>query len=275
MELIDSFKHTEQTSSVSAYIDTFEELMGKIRLRNPSLTEDYFVDCFVSSLKDHIKIHLRSHAPSSLVQTNALARNYEHSIHKRTQTKSFRGTSKGSNPNRIFSTDKTEKQDDKSKSGTRWDKEKCFKYQEPWVLGHNKTCKFRKQVNLISIQDGESSDEDTTERVTTEEVTTNSEDTELKISMHAMAGTSSHAKTFSLFIQVGNIKLLALVDTDSTTSFIDSAVIEKLDIPINNHEPVQVNVANGNIPWSHAISPNCSYCIQGHEFTSDFRVLEL
>jgi hypothetical protein len=42
MELIDSFKHTEQTSTISNYIDTFEELMGKIRIRNPTLNEDYF-----------------------------------------------------------------------------------------------------------------------------------------------------------------------------------------------------------------------------------------
>jgi hypothetical protein len=35
LELIDSFKHTDQNSYVSSYIDTFEEHMGKIRLRNP------------------------------------------------------------------------------------------------------------------------------------------------------------------------------------------------------------------------------------------------
>jgi hypothetical protein len=67
MELIDSFKHTEQNSTVNSYIDNFEELMGKIKVRNPSLTEDYFIECFVSGLKDHIKIPLRSHAPVSLV----------------------------------------------------------------------------------------------------------------------------------------------------------------------------------------------------------------
>jgi hypothetical protein len=86
MEPTDSFIHTEQTSSVSTYIDCFEELMGKIRVRNPSLTEDYFVGCFVSGLKDYIKVPLRSHAPSSLVQSYALARNYENTAQRRTDS---------------------------------------------------------------------------------------------------------------------------------------------------------------------------------------------
>jgi hypothetical protein len=40
LELIDNSKHIEQTTSLSAYIDTFEELMGKTRMRNPTLTKD-------------------------------------------------------------------------------------------------------------------------------------------------------------------------------------------------------------------------------------------
>jgi hypothetical protein len=69
--------------------------------------------------------------------------------------------------------------------------------------------------------------------------------------------------------------MVSLVDTGSTTSFIDPSVIEKTDLRVANHNPVQVTVANGNILWTHAITQSCSYCIQGHDFTSNFRVLEL
>jgi hypothetical protein len=115
-ELIDSFKHTDQTSSVSSYIDTFEELMGKIRLRNPSLTEDYFVGCFVSGLKGHIKVPLRSYAPVNLVQVYALARNYEHTSQRRNTSNSYRWSSKGTTLTKNLVTEKNEKPDDKIKS---------------------------------------------------------------------------------------------------------------------------------------------------------------
>jgi hypothetical protein len=115
LKLIDSFKHTDQSSSISSYIDAFEELMGKIRLRNPSLTKDYFVGCFVSGLKEHIKVPLRSHAPANLVQAYALARNYEHSNPRRKSTDSSRWSSKGTSLTKSLLPEKNEMQDDKNK----------------------------------------------------------------------------------------------------------------------------------------------------------------
>jgi hypothetical protein len=78
LELIDSFRHMEQQSNLAIYIDTFEELMGKLEIQNPLLPDDYFVGCFISKLKEHIKVPLRSHNPCTLVQAYSLARNYEH-----------------------------------------------------------------------------------------------------------------------------------------------------------------------------------------------------
>jgi hypothetical protein len=66
------------------------------------------------------------------------------------------------------------------------EKGKCFKCQEPWIPGHNKTSKFRNQVHLISLQDDNSSDEDNTDKVSTEEATLATEDPELHISMQAI-----------------------------------------------------------------------------------------
>jgi hypothetical protein len=109
LELIDSFKHIEQTSSVSCYIDNFEELMGKIRMRNPTLTEDYFVGCFVSGLKEHIKAPLRSHAPPTLVQAYALVRNFEHSTQRRTSTNSYKWNTRSSSLAKTLQPKKTKK----------------------------------------------------------------------------------------------------------------------------------------------------------------------
>jgi hypothetical protein len=69
--------------------------------------------------------------------------------------------------------------------------------------------------------------------------------------------------------------MVALVDSGSTSSFIDPSAIEKVDFTVTNQGPVQVTIANGNILLTHAMISSCSYSIQGHEFISDFRVLEL
>jgi hypothetical protein len=66
-ESIDNFRNINQTGSVMTYIDSFEELMGKLKLQIPTVTDDYFIGCFLSGLKEHIKIPLRSHYPRTLV----------------------------------------------------------------------------------------------------------------------------------------------------------------------------------------------------------------
>jgi hypothetical protein len=149
----------------------------------------------------------------------------------------------------------------KIRATSRWEKGKCFKCQEPWVPGHSKVCKFKNQVHLISIQDEDTSEEEGTGIVQTDEPSATEEGPELQISLHALLGTSSHAKTFPLFIHMGTQKLVALVDTGSIASFIDPSVIEKSTIQIDNHDPLKVTVSNGNILWTHAITSNCSYTI--------------
>jgi hypothetical protein len=93
--------------------------------------------------------------------------------------------------------------------------------------------------------------------------------------MHALSSTSSKAKTFPLFVTIGNLKFLSLIDSGSIATFMDPSVIMKTDITVQNHSPIKVNIANGNIVWTQGVTPNCPYTIQGHHFISDFRTLEL
>jgi hypothetical protein len=50
----------------------------------------------------------------------------------------------------------------------------------------------------------------------------------LQISMHAMSGTSTEAKTFPLFMHISSVKLVAILDSGSTSTFMDPSVIIKL-----------------------------------------------
>jgi hypothetical protein len=97
----------------------------------------------------------------------------------------------------------------------------------------------------------------------------------LQISMHAMSGTSTEAKTSPLFMHISSVKLVAILDSGSTTTFMDPSVIIKTNLPVVNHKLVKVTIANGNTLWTQAVTLACQYTIQGHQFSSDFRVLEL
>jgi ribosome-associated protein YbcJ (S4-like RNA binding protein) len=57
----------------------------------------------------------------------------------------------------------------------------------------------------------------------------------LQISMHAIPGTASTAKIFTLFVTIGSLKLVALIDSGSSATFIDPSIIVKANLHVQNH----------------------------------------
>jgi hypothetical protein len=131
------------------------------------------------------------------------------------------------------------------------------------------------QIQKPSTLDDDTSEEENTETTIHGEIAIANEGPGLQISLHALPGTSSKATTFPLFLHMENQKLVALVDNGSTSSFIDPALIERSGIVVSNHDLLKITIANGNVLWTHAMTTSCSYTIQGTDFTSAFRVLEL
>jgi hypothetical protein len=272
-ELFDTFRHLEQTGAVTSYIDSFEELMGELAMKDPAPTEAYFIANFISGLKDYIKVHLKSHNPATLVQAYSLARNYESSRQKKALPDSGRWPSKAYQSRSLPTAGKKDSKEDKSTVTTRWEKGRCFKCQEPWVPGHNKVCKFQNQIQLIAIEDEDSLLQESTEA--TEPIEDQAGEPELQISMHALSETCSKAQTFLLFVQMDDVKLVALVDSGSTTSFLDPSIISMVGLILGPIKPEKVTVANGGTLWTQGIIIATPYMIQGHKFVIDFRVLEL
>jgi hypothetical protein len=225
--------------------------MGKLKVQNPAQPDEYFVGCFISRLKDHIKIPLRSHNPSNLVQAYALARNYEAYQHRRNKSDNSRSGYRFNYQSKLTTTlVKKEDTEPKEAPATRWEKGKCFKCQEPWVLGHNRVYKFRNQVHLIAIQDEDTSNREVEPQTDQGNTQEDDLDQQLQISMHAISSTVSAAKTFPLFVTIGTMKLVALIDSGSSTRFMDPSVVVKGNLLVHNHDPIKVTVANGNILWT-------------------------
>ena len=155
---------------------------------------------------------------------------------------------------------------------------KCFKCREPWIPGQAKVCKGKQIYSVIVVENGEGQ-----EVVAVVEDGQASEaefqDAEtipvVNVSMHAFVGTIPHIHTFTLKLTIGTVTATALVDSGSDSSFINAKFAIKSHCKISRVSPVQVAAANGTNMISQSACLACSYTIQGQEFSSDFRLLEV
>uniref|UniRef100_A0A0E0CZI5 Reverse transcriptase domain-containing protein n=1 Tax=Oryza meridionalis TaxID=40149 RepID=A0A0E0CZI5_9ORYZ len=145
IEITDSFRNLKQFSSVDTYIDKFEEVMALVKCKQPHLTESFFLDYFISGLKDHIKRPLKSLHVATLVDAYEHARNYDvppraSSVIQFTPVKEpFKPQ-----PKVLLKDDKLVPLPAPKSFG------KCFKCNDPWVPGHGKVFKATKQIYLCS-----------------------------------------------------------------------------------------------------------------------------
>lgn len=56
-DVIVAFHSVKQQTTVSSYIDMFEEAMAMVRRDNPYLPEEYYIRSFIAGLKDYNQSH--------------------------------------------------------------------------------------------------------------------------------------------------------------------------------------------------------------------------
>jgi len=78
-----------------------------------------------------------------------------------------------------------------------------------------------------------------------------------------------------LYLPWNHSLAIALIDTWSDISFINAKFATHHKFHISATSPLQVATTNGSTMLSETSCSACSYSIQGHEFISDFRLLEL
>jgi predicted aspartyl protease len=138
---------------------------------------------------------------------------------------------------------------------------------------------MNKQIRAMNTQEEEENGENKSKEETSE--TEQEEEAEkqncetAQLSMHAVQGTSSKVNTFVLQVCIGKLKATALVDTGSTGTFIDSKFAICNNIPLSSASKLVVLAANGQEMLSTSQCKDCSYSIQGKDFTTDFRVISL
>jgi hypothetical protein len=97
---------------------------------------------------------------------------------------------------------------------------------------------------------------------------------QLSLSIHALAGTDS-GDTIRLRAMVGDQMLLILVDSGSTGSFLNEAMLSRLHCKIQQTTPVTVKLANNATLSCDQWVPHLTWHLQGEQFHTPMRVLPL
>jgi hypothetical protein len=74
---MDQLQLLKQQTSVDHYIDSYETWMTQMKRDRAYLPQDFFVDRFVSGLKESIKHHVHCQKPTDLLSAYWYARQYE------------------------------------------------------------------------------------------------------------------------------------------------------------------------------------------------------
>jgi hypothetical protein len=74
---------------------------------------------------------------------------------------------------------------------------------------------------------------------------------------------------------IGSQEVLILVNSCISSTFINSATVQKLNFHLVEATEVQVTVANGNKLVSNTTVLDLTWWVQGHAFTTKARVLDL
>lgn len=152
---------------------------------------------------------------------------------------------------------------------------------EPWVPGHAKNCKGKQLHSLVLFQDEQGQEKVSLVQDDDEGPTEEADPNHipnihtLRISLHALYGTSSPISTFTLQVQIGTKIATTLVDSGSDVSFINAKFAVKSRCKISSTSKVQIATADGKLMMSESACISYPYEIQQHKFSSDFRLLDV
>ncbi|KAK1609631.1 hypothetical protein QYE76_033304 [Lolium multiflorum] len=149
----------------------------------------------------------------------------------------------------------------------------CFKCGEKW--GHDHTCPQTVQLHVVEELLSLLSQEELTGIDSTE---SSSDEPEVicSVSLHALTGSTSDVPgVIQLQAFIEKHEILILVDSGSSTSFINQQLAQGLSGIQPLLKPCRVKVADGAQHRCSSYIPNCQWSSQGHQFTTDLKLLPL
>jgi hypothetical protein len=280
METLTKLRHTH---SVVAYKGQFEALSNRIR----NLSEAHKLSCFMSGLRDDVRLAVKMQGPRTLGEAYALAKIQEEYLltcrksykpqydNNKSSWQPSQQQQIGRSDVRIPETRPSPKpgisvqkltpmqMSERRKQGL------CYHCDEKWNPNHK--CMKRRVYVIEEVEEGDvevgSDSEEYDEVIEVEEA-------EPGITLNALLGSPA-PKTMRVICKVNNDRAVILLDTGSTHNFLDWNLAKSLKLAIDTTKTFKVKVANGAIISTKGEVKNLLVETQGHKFHIDFSLLEL
>jgi hypothetical protein len=281
MELLTKLK---QTHNIAAYKSQFESTSNRVR----DLSDMHKLSCFMSGMKDEIRLAVKMQGPRNLGEAYALAKIQEEYL--ATVKRSTRPTYEPSRGSWVQSQAQQGAARVENKSGDskqfsarpsmpvqrltpmqmseRRKKGLCYNCDERWSSDHR--CKNRKLYLMEEVEDEEAE----LIEIEEEEVEAELEDEKAEITLCALLGSTSPS-TMRVIAILNGQKTVVLLDTGSTHNFMDGTLAKTLKLPIDVESNFGVRVANGQVIRTLGECKEVKFKMQGLHLKLTFNLLEL
>jgi hypothetical protein len=286
---MESLMQLRQTLTVAEYTTQFDAFSNRLRV----LSDKNRLSCFLSGLKDEVRLPLRMLHPRTLVAAFGLAKLQEeyltstrrssrpssYSFNKQlpwASSGSSSSSSLGSTP-RNSSAVPVQKLSSAQMKEHR-DKGLCYNCDDKWNPTHK--CKSPKLYLMHGCDSfseeklGEVSYEDSVDGEDSPVAPIVTEVSDPEISLHAIAGSVSPT-TMRLVGLLRNQRVVILLDSGSTRNFLDPALLQVVPLPVDVGVTLNVRIVNGATVVSEGVCQFVSLKIQGHHFSTNFYLIPL
>uniref|UniRef100_A0A2N9HKA3 RNA-directed DNA polymerase n=1 Tax=Fagus sylvatica TaxID=28930 RepID=A0A2N9HKA3_FAGSY len=281
MESLTKLRHT---TSVIAYKGQFESISNRIR----NLSDMHKLSCFMSGLKDEIRLAVKMQGPRNLSEAYALAKIQEEYLItcKRSQRSQYEGNrSNWSQQNLIPGNARVESKGIESRQlnpkpplpvqkltpvqmSERRKKGLCYNCDEKWSTNHK--CRTMK----LYIMEEVDLDEDLEQVIEEESELTEESEESAEITLCALLGSTSPS-TMRVVACINGKKAVVLIDTGSTHNFLDHELAKSLRFGIDTSSCFGVKVANGEVIRTKGECKDIQFKVQGLELKVNFNLLSL
>uniref|UniRef100_A0A2N9G2Y4 Ty3 transposon capsid-like protein domain-containing protein n=1 Tax=Fagus sylvatica TaxID=28930 RepID=A0A2N9G2Y4_FAGSY len=281
MELLTKLK---QTHNIAAYKSQFESTSNRVR----DLSDMHKLSCFMSGMKDEIRLAVKMQGPRNLGEAYALAKIQEEYL--ATVKRSTRPTYEPSRGSWVQSQAQQGAAQVENKSGDskqfsarpsmqvqrltpmqmseRRKKGLCYNCDERWSSNHR--CKDRKLYLIEEVEDEEAE----LVEIEEEEVEAELEEAKAEITLCALLGSTSPS-TMRVIAIVNGQTTVVLLDTGSTHNFMDETLAKTLKLPIDGESNFGVRVTNGQVIRTLGECKEVKFKMQGLHLKLTFNLLEL
>ncbi|XP_041011286.1 uncharacterized protein LOC121255061 [Juglans microcarpa x Juglans regia] len=245
---MEALTRLKQVHSVTTYKAEFELLSNRIK----GVSEKNKLSCFLSGLKDEVRLPVRMLNPTTLNDAIGLAKIQEEYVWA--TRRSWKGTSSDFGGNstggsilgtpKVLSNNKLSYQKvSEAQMQERRKKGLYYFCEDKWHQGH-KCIKPKIYVldGMNIFRDETVEDQDKVEIVEEE-----MQHGDIAfISLQAIGGTPN-PKTMRIVGQINKKRVVILIDTGSTHNFVDTTVAAKCDLAVDTDQSIQVCVANRDV----------------------------